>query len=83
MLEKHLKGLYSLLASYSRVILLCVDNIPLVENMAMNSEGAFYAEANISVRVTSMGQIELFNHLLRIIISYLKPYRCVQIVYIR
>ena len=32
------------------------------------------------VRVTSMGQIELFNHLLRIImVSYLKPYSYVQI----
>ena len=40
------------------------------------------------VRVSSMGQIELFNDLLRIIIiiiiiiSYLKPRSCVQIIYI-
>ena len=31
----------------------------------------------VSVRVISVGQIELFNHLLQIIIiSYLKPYNC-------
>ena len=30
----------------------------------------------------SVGEIELFNHLLKIIISYLNPYRFVQIVYI-
>ena len=29
-----------------------------------------------------MGQIELINHLLRIIISYLKPYNCVLIIHI-
>ena len=35
-------------------------------------------------RVPSMGQIELFNHLLRIIIiSYLKAYNLVQIACIR
>ena len=31
-------------------------------------------------RVSFMGQIELVNHLLRIIISYLKPCNCVQII---
>ena len=34
-------------------------------------------------RVSSMGQIKLFNHLQWIIIiSYLKPYSCVEIIYI-
>ena len=38
----------------------------------------------VPVRVSSMGQIELFNLLLRIIIiSYLKPFSCVQVVGIR
>ena len=33
------------------------------------------------IKITSMGQIERFNHLLRIIIiEYLKPYSCVQII---
>ena len=32
--------------------------------------------------IGSMSQIELFNHLLRIIISYLKPYNYAQIIYI-
>ena len=37
----------------------------------------------VPVRVPSMDQIELFNHLLRIItICYLKQYSCVQIIYI-
>ena len=30
----------------------------------------------------SMGQTELLNHLLRIIISYLEPYSYVQIIYV-
>ena len=30
-----------------------------------------------------MDQIELFNHLLRIIISYFKSYSCMQIIYIK
>ena len=34
-------------------------------------------------RVLSMGQIEIFNHLSRIIISNLEPYSCVKIVCIR
>ena len=30
-----------------------------------------------------MGQIELFNHLLKIIVnSYLKPFTCVQVIYL-
>ena len=38
----------------------------------------------VHVKVPSMDQIELFYHLLRIfIISYLRPYSCVQIVHIR
>ena len=38
----------------------------------------------VSVRVLSIGQIELFNYLLRIIIiiNYLKSYGYVQIIYI-
>ena len=35
----------------------------------------------VHVTVSSMGQIELFDHLLRIIIiNHLKPYSCVQII---
>ena len=34
------------------------------------------------VRIPSVGQIELFNHLLRIIMSYLKSYTLMQIIYI-
>ena len=38
----------------------------------------------VPVKVQSMGQIEFFNHLLRIIIiSYLKPSSYMQIVHIR
>ena len=37
----------------------------------------------VSISIPSMGQIELFNHLLRInIISYLKQYNCVQISWV-
>ena len=37
----------------------------------------------VPITFSSMGQIELFNHLQRIIIiSYLKSYNCVQIIYI-
>ena len=37
----------------------------------------------VLVKIPSMDQIELFNHLLRIIIiGYLKPYSSVQIIYI-
>ena len=32
------------------------------------------------VKILSMGQTEQFNHLVKII-SYLKPYSCVQIIY--
>ena len=36
----------------------------------------------VPIRVLSVGQLEQFNHLLRfiIIINYLKPYNCVQII---
>ena len=38
----------------------------------------------VSVRVSSIDQIELFNYLLKIIIiSYLKPFSYVEIVHIR
>ena len=37
----------------------------------------------VPVRVPSMSQIELFNHLLKIIVvSYLKPYSYMQIIQI-
>ena len=37
----------------------------------------------VPIRVLSMSLIELLNYLLRIIIKYLKPYNCVQIIWIR
>ena len=47
--------------------------------------GPLWPGVVVHVRVLSMAQIELFDHLLRIIIiiNYLKPYSCVQIVCIR
>ena len=37
----------------------------------------------LPVRVQSVGQIEQFHYLLKVIfISYLKPYSCAQIIYI-
>ena len=41
------------------------------------------AKMVVPARVPSMVQIELFNHLLRIIIIWNKSYSCVQIVHIR
>ena len=42
-----------------------------------------WAELVVPVRVPSRGSMKLFNYLLRtIIISYLEPYSCVQIIYI-
>ena len=37
----------------------------------------------VPVRVPSIGQIELFNRLMEIIISYLKPYTSEQVICIR
>ena len=46
--------------------------------------GPLRPEFVVTDRVRSIGQIELFNHLQRIvIIYYLKPYSCVQIICIR
>ena len=44
---------------------------------------AFSSFQLYNIRIPFMCEIELFNHLLRIIIiNYLKPYSCVQIIYI-
>ena len=46
--------------------------------------GSLLPRVVVPVRVLSLGQIELFNHLLRIIIiGYLKLCSCMQIVHIR
>ena len=41
--------------------------------------GSFWPSVVVLTRDPSMGQIELFNHLPKII-GYLKPYKCVQII---
>ena len=45
--------------------------------------GPLWSGVVASDRVLSMGRIELFNHLLKIIISELKSYSCEQIIHIR